>query len=522
MLCLTAGEIETAYPSYLRDESKLPGGRAELLFFPTNEMELIAALKTLASRGMTATISGGRTGIVGGAVPDGGGLISLERMNQILGPEWRPKIGKWIVRLQAGVTVAGLNDYLQKTELSRDLASPEFDREDGAGPAHYFYPVDATEDSAQIGGNVATNASGARSFHYGPTRPHIHSLRLVLVDGTTLQVTRGECRADNSGRFREIFPGKDLVLPDYYSPAIKNAAGYFRQESMDLIDLFIGSEGTLAVISEVELVLSPKPGQILAFLIFCPNLENALSLVARAHSLPSTERPLAIEYFDRGSLNLLRNCGSETNDATLAGLPEAAAAIMVELAVTESAIEPTLELWEELLAGLGISPDTAWIEEEGKARNRLRHLRHALPETVNRLIASRQNVEPLLHKVSTDFAVPPDFLGQLIEHYQKALCNLDYVIFGHIGDAHLHANVLPRNLNELKAAKTAYHDIAHWVLSVGGTVSAEHGIGKLKRDMLELMYGPEAITQMRRVKGFFDPDGRLNPGVLLLPHTEPE
>lgn len=517
MLCVAGGEIETSYPSYLRDESKLSGGRADLLFFPESEAEVIDSLKILSGKGLPVTVSGGRTGIVGGAAPFGGCLISLEKMNRLIGFGKSPD-GQCLIRLQAGITVRELNRALRLKDFRQFSFFTEADHKSAAlflaDPQEYFYPVDATEDSAQIGGNAATNASGARSFHYGPTRSHISALRVVLTDGSALAVRRGEYTADRSGRLGRIFQDQELIAPNYRLPGVKNAAGFFSGEGLDLIDLFIGSEGTLGIITEVELLLSPKPEEVLTFLVFCSKLENTLDLVDRARSLPSGNRPLAIEFFDQRSLAFLRSFGAAERDPVLAGLPEAAAAVMFEVGALDAPMEDLLTLWEELLPQCGISTEDAWIEEEGSARNRIRHIRHALPESINNLIARRQWGCPGIRKVSTDFAVPSQYLQQLIESYQLALGDLDYVLFGHIGDAHLHANVLPRDLKELETAGDAYHDIAHWVVSVGGTVSAEHGIGKLKRDLLELMYGPEALAEMRRVKEYFDPEGRLNPGVM--------
>lgn len=490
-------EIEELFPAYLRDESKLTGGRADLLCFPESEAEVAEALAQFSARGLPVTVSGGRTGIVGGAVPPGGGLLSLEKMCRVLDLRWDAERAEWFVRVQPGLTLAGLRRFLA------DPGSVPAD-----WPGSHYYPIDPTEESSQLGGNAATDASGARSFAYGSTRRWVRSLRAVLADGTVLALRRGERIADAGGSLGEIIPGRGLLrAPDHPRPAVKNAAGYQGGAGLDPIDLFLGSEGTLGVITELELALTRRPEKLLNLMVFCPALQAALDLVEAARDLEDRRRPLAIEFFDRRSLAFLSARGAAAN------IPAAAAAILLEIPAAEADLEETLSFWEDLLARLGLGAAPTWIEEEGEAGGgRLSAFRHALPETVNNLIAERQRSCPVLHKLSTDFAVPAAGLRAMIALYQERLADLEYVLFGHIGESHLHANVLPRNPEELERAKAVYGEIAAWAVAAGGTISAEHGVGKLKKDLLALMYGERGLAEMRRIKAYFDPLGRLGPG----------
>lgn len=149
---------------------------------------------------------------------------------------------------------------------------------------------------------------------------------------------------------------------------------------------------------------------------------------------------------------------------------------------------------------------------------KLKLFRHAVPEEVNRRIGERKQVYPELTKLGTDFSVPNDCLLQVMQRYQDDLntAGLEHVIFGHIGNNHLHVNILPRNMEEYATGKRLYRAWAEQVVTWGGSVSAEHGIGQLKCDLLALMYGPTGLAAMQHLKQIFDPTHRLNPGCLFM------
>ncbi|MGB9885473.1 MAG: FAD-binding oxidoreductase [Moorellales bacterium] len=507
---------------YLRDESRYGPGRADAVLFPTGEEEVAQILARAQERCTPVTVSGGRTGAVGGAVPEGGIVLSLERLNRFLGLIRHPEKEAWLLRLQPGVTLAELNRALKERDLpglsERELRPFQNQRRG------YFYPPDPTEPSCQIGGTVATNASGARSFRYGQTRGYVWGLRVVLPTGEVLSLRRGELLAYGwqasiplSGRRLSV------ALPTYEPPPVKNAAGFYSRPDMDLIDLFIGSEGTLGVITEVELVLVPEPAGFMEALAFFPTEEAALAFVAAARRDPELT-PSTLEFFDSHSLRLLNAFRHRRDPEIYPPLPEAGAAVLFEQPLLfggeeEEEEEEILAAWELRLRAHGSSPAATWAGTDPRMRGRLRALRHALPEAVNLLVAENKKACPPVHKLSTDFAVPDQAQEIMFDAYRETYRRLgvEYVVFGHAGQNHLHTNLLPKSETELARCAEAVTELAHLAVSLGGTVSAEHGIGKLKRHLLPLMYGQEGVRQMRELKRALDPNLVLNRGNLFLP-----
>lgn len=508
--------ISRDYSAYLQDESRLAGGQAEALFFPRTEGELAAAIRTCAATGCSATFSAARTGISGGAVPPGGALISLERMHGILGIGYDPQEKAWYLSCLPGTSLTEINDLLLQGKMTglQDLEGQALERFQQERPRLY-YPVDPTETNASLGGTVATNASGARSFRYGPTRNWVRRLRVVLANGMLLNIQRGQCRAAPTGFV--IRCGErhlHLPLPGYRMPEVKNAAGFFSRDGMDLIDLFIGSEGLLGVFSLVEIRLTERPRDF-SILLFFATAGEAFRFVAAARSDPDL-KPEFLEYIDAHGLDLLRRTQSE--DPLPLGVPplpgQARAAVFCNLSLNDSSLEQGIRRLQPLLETNGGSMEHSWGALESREQERLRLLRHALPETVNSIISRRQAQFPGLHKLGTDLAVGNEDFLELEAFCRTSLeqAGLEYVAFGHIGDNHLHFNILPRNEQELEQARDLYRTLADKALSLSGTISAEHGIGKLKRDYLPAMYGEAGIAGMRRVKQVLDPGGLFNPG----------
>ncbi len=507
-------EIQERYAVYLQDESRYGEPNALRLYFPASEAQLSAVLREMNEARTPVTISAGRTGIVGGAVPSGGILVSLERMKYLSGP--RPdKNGRWLLTAGPAVTIE---------ELVRHTEDANRGRKEGP---QLFYPPDPTETTAHLGGTVATNASGARSFRYGPTRSFVEGLRVVLAAGDVLDLHRGEITASDSGTFDiQLRDGTVLAVPvpSLKQTVAKSTAGYYSGAGMDLIDLFIGSEGTLGVISEVTVLLVEKPEALLSSVSFFPSEDRALQFVCalRLDSGPAGRgglEPEAIEYFDGRSLDLLRTRRQEEGaSSSLPELPgEARAAVFFEHAYTEESLEPICEQLDDLLSSCDSSMDSSWGGLDETELVKMKALRHGLPEAVNAIIGQRKSRDPAIHKVSTDMAVPDDQLEKMLAFYREKLepCGLDFVIFGHIGDNHLHVNILPRSAGEMELARELCTEFAGEAIRLGGTVAAEHGIGKIKRDLLAQMLGEEGIRQMQEVKRSLDPNWILNPGDIL-------
>jgi len=521
--------VRTEYEKYLTDESRCGEGRARIIFFPESEEQICAFLRRMCSESIPVTISAGRTGIVGGAVPPGGAILSTEKMNKILGLRLDSATGEWLVEVQPGVILRDLHTKIERKEFRELLTyASESEKEDLKrfleDPRRYFYPPDPTEDSSTIGGNIATNAAGARTYKYGSTRRFVRRIRVALANGDILDIRRGQVFACPRRTFEvQLSDGRcaTIQLPSYVIPHVKNVAGYYVEEGMDLIDLFIGSEGTIGVVTEAELALAQRLGNLLTALIFFPLERDAIGFVHRVrgdhpNGRAYAELPESIEYFDSNSLNLLRLRRKEsTTPLEIPEFPEGAvAAILLEQSYVEEEFEKFIEALDVSLRENGSSLEDTMSTTDDADRKRLTNIRHALPETVNQRIASRKRLVPEVHKVGTDTAVPDQYLDAMLDYYVKRLVEerFEYVIFGHISENNLHVNILPNTLEELKRAERLAEEFARYTVEHGGTVSGEHGVGKLKRNLLKVMYGERGVEEMFQVKKALDSKLILNPG----------
>jgi len=501
---LSQNKIAHDYCDYLQDESRMTEGYADQLIFPFNEYQIIDILATNFKSKQLITISGARTGLVGGAVPMGGILMSTDRMRSVLNVQSNEAEAS--VTVQPGITLTELSEYL-KNYLPQ-----------------WFYPPDPTEKSASIGGTVAANASGSRSYKYGQTRRYVKRLRVVLCDGTLLEIKRGDFYLTPNQIY--IIQGEQrqfkFSIPDIDTTWIKNTAGYFICPEMDLIDLFIGSEGTLGVITEIELNLTARPNHIFAAIAFFHSEKDAVQFVfdiKRSVKKQSAIDPSAIEFFDRQSIRLLRNEQENGRfQSEIPRLPDSAeAAVFFEQEYPdERSLENMYSAYDAILQNQHISMDQTWGGMTNEEIEKLDRFRHMLPETVNMIIGQRQNKIPGLHKISTDFVVPEEQLNCMIRVYKNLLnkSGLDYVIFGHIGENHLHVNIIPKDSSELKNAKLVYLQLAREAVRLGGTISGEHGIGRLKKNLLNVMYDQKLLTQFHQIKLAFDPYSCLENGVI--------
>lgn len=507
-------QVATSFPDYLRDESRCRG-RADGIAFPETEAEVCSLLAECARRSVPVTVQGARTGLTGGAVPDGGVILSVSHMGRILGARTGPE-GECLLAVQPGLRLEELRSVLagvgEAAAGHRALGD--------AGGEERFFPPDPTEATASLGGMAACNASGALSFRYGPTRRHVHALRLALADGDLLVLERGVHRCHGDTMEMRTQGGRSISCrrPALNMPAVKHAVGYFSQAGMDLVDLFIGAEGTLGVITELELRLSPVPGCIWGVVAFLDGENAAVSLAGalRAGSL----RPAAMEYFSPEVLELLqRHKGSHPGVEAMPPLPTLPrAALYLEYHHPDGAAgDRAMAALMDVLTGHGGDPDRVWVAQEPRELERFKAFRHAAPECVNLRLDELRRSEPRLTKLATDLAVPDRAFGALLERYRRDLgaSGEECALFGHLGDNHVHVNVLPRNLEAYRAGAAMVVEWAHLSVALGGTVSAEHGIGKLKRSMVEIQFGRGGTEEMERVKRAFDPDLLLNRGTLI-------
>lgn len=529
-------KVSKDHNEYMRDESRKVGS-ADSISFPKTEMEVIEIMKRCRSESIQVTIQGARTGITAGAVPQGGHVLNLAGMNRITGLRYDNESNIFYITVQPGVLLADLRKAVSNKEFDTE-GWPEYSLKAldvMKSSADCFFPPDPTETSASIGGMVACNASGARTYCYGPTRNYVESLRVVLADGSVLSLRRGEHKAQGRHFSVAADTGRVIsgVLPKYTMPDVKNASGYYVMDDMDLIDLFIGSEGTLGIISQVELQLIKEPLQIWGLMFFFREEGSATKFVRalRGEKLEFSNAgagkasddmefcPAAIEYFNGDALELLRV--QKESNAAFSNISDVDrkfnSAIYVELhGDTEDDVMESMGEALERAENCGGCESDTWVASTPQLMENMKLFRHAVPEAVNMFIDQRRRGDPDITKLGTDMAVPDDRLEEVMQMYKTDLAEagFDSVMFGHIGNNHIHVNILPRTMEEYSKGKELYAKWAQKVLEAGGTVSAEHGIGKLKISFLKMMYGTEGINEMSAVRAAFDPDGILNKGNL--------
>jgi D-lactate dehydrogenase (cytochrome) len=495
-----------AIQSFVEDSSHLRGGFAESVVFPETVAEVAEILSRATKSQTPVTVSGAGTGTVAGRIPFGGIVLATDKLNQIRAIVHNDRGGGHAV-VEAGVTLGDLQRAIDSERL--------------------MYPPDPTERDCFLGGNVATNASGARTFKYGPTRNYVERLKIALANGEVIDLRRGAIQADQKGRISIPLPSGENIsaqLPTYRMPSVrKNAAGYYVAPGMDVIDLFIGSEGTLCVIVEIEVKLLPKPVGLLSGVVFFKSEEELLAFVRTAReasfktrgsspalregvstaaTLPPGLDARALEYFDFESLRFLRQKYEQVP-------AHAIGAIFFEQETTPATEDSLMTEWLALLESHQALIESSWFATNETDQAKLREFRHALPVLMNEWFAHYKQ-----RKVSTDMSVPDEAFAGLLSFYQSSLRggSLRYTIFGHIGDNHVHVNILPTNDEEAAKAGEIYQKFIRYAVDVGGSISAEHGIGKIKREYLRELYGEKYVREMAELKTAFDPARILGRG----------
>jgi D-lactate dehydrogenase (cytochrome) len=504
--------------SHLQDAAHFPGGHSRALVTPESEADVAAAL----ALGSSVLPIGAQSSLTGGATPMGDVILSTARMKAI---EW---LSAGAVRVQPGVSLIELDSVLA-TKGAR-------------------YPPVPTYTGATVGGVVATNAAGAATFKYGSTRDWVRALTVVLPCGEVLEIERGEVLAHAEGYFdiRSSARTQRLVVPRYHMPRVaKLSAGYYARPGMDLIDLFIGAEGTLGVVTSVTLRIVPtRLAQCVAF-VPCPSRLSGSELVRalreRSHSTWNNHDPngidvAAIEHIDRRCLDLLREDGLDRlNGVMCSRQTELALLVTIELPVDFTAARAYDEIGRarepdspdgplvrfcRVLDAAGLL-DEVEIAVPGEV-TRLHQLlaaREAVPAAVNaRVGRAQRDVDPRIEKVAADIVVPTERLRELFDRCDEEFSRraLDAAVWGHISDGNLHPNVIARSAAEVEAGKAAMLSIGRAAIALGGAPLAEHGVGRNlgKQQLLRELYGEAGVAEMQQVKQTLDPEWRLSPGVI--------
>ncbi len=426
---------------------------------PESEEEVAEIVRHCCAHEIPITPQGLRSSTVGGPLAFGGVAMSLERMARTIDVD----VDRRIAIVEPGVNLG---------EFKRTLAD-----------LGLFYPPDPTsENECTVGGSVLTNASGSRSYRYGATRAYVRSLRIILGDGRVTEIAR--------------------------SRATKNTVGYFAFQ--DPVDLLVGSEGTLGIVTRVTLDLLPAPPGFFSGMAFFLRLPDALAFVVGADRArrDGILAPRCFELFDNASLDLIRP------EAGGLGIPaEARAAIFFEQECEPGVVNDELQAWFTILEDHRALSDDTIVAAGESQQLQLRKMRHALPAAMDE--AGKRARENGGLRLSPDWAVPLDAMPQVVHTATQITRDLfggRCVRFGHVGNGHPHFNLVADDAVALERAKEATHRMAMLAVERGGTVTAEHGVGKLKRDYLQYQYPSWVVDGMRATKKAVDPAGILAPG----------
>ena len=413
--------------------------------FPASHTEVLAAVKLCNEFKVPLTARGLGSSTTGSAVPVAGGLVlALERMNRI-------------IRLDAG-----------NRALITEVGATNAAVQEAAAREGFFWPPDPTSAGySTVGGNLACGAGGPHAVKYGTTRDNVLGLRAVLGSG------------------------QELAAGVYTT---KGAMGY------DFTRLLIGSEGTLAVITEATLKLTPRPEAVRTLRAVYADMTTAAAAVSRIMAQPVT--PCVLEFIDRASIGMIR--GYAGND-----LPESAGAmLLIEVDGRPAELDAAAAAVEQAALGEGCVEFRAARDDRESAA----------------LWTSRKALSPALRKIAPkkineDVVVPvsrmADFIGRL-EQLSKQY-GIPIVNFGHAGNGNIHVNLLvdPDDKAQMQNAEPCLKEVFQTVLSMQGTLSGEHGVGLEKRPFMGLEFDAPTLELMRKIKQEFDPNGILNPGKLL-------
>jgi glycolate oxidase len=442
---LLAGDPDLLDP-WARDESDLGSFPPEAVVRAESEADVVAVLEVASRHRVPVVPVGGRSGKSGGSLAVEGGIaLSTERMNRILEVSGEDLVA----RVEPGVVLAALQAEVEKHGL--------------------FYPPDPNSlETCTLGGNVAENAGGPRALKYGVTREYVLGLRAVL-------------------------PGGEVIRTGHRS--IKGVAGY------DLTSLLVGSEGTLAVVTEIMVKLLPRPRHVATALVAFADVDAASRAVSRV--LAQGVIPRCLELMDDVSLAAIARTSPGRFPA------RAGALLLLE---TDGNDEEQVFGEMVRVAGL-VAADAAG--EVLVARDEAQ--RREIWEVRRYLSVNLKALHPL--KLSEDVAVPRSRIPEMVARAKGigARLGLTVATYGHAGDGNLHCNVLFDTAAERPRVDEAVAAMLRAAVELGGTITGEHGVGLAKRDFLELEQGAALVALQRRLKAVFDPLGILNPGKIFPP-----
>ena len=478
---------------YDRDSSNIEG-HSDMVCRPKNELETAMTLAVFHQTRHPLTVAAGKTNLTGSATPEGGGVLSTEKLISPFP----------VLNSDAQTICTPVGIYLE--EMRKEVLLQSQNR--------LHYPVDPTSrNEAMVGGTISCNASGFVPGPQGATRYWTESLELITPQGCKITAERNEFISEN-GEFILEFPKgeKTLSIPTYPRPEIKNASGVFSNESgvLDFVDLIVGSEGIFGIVTSVTFKVKPMPKEFLELFFPLPGEKQAVDF---HHYLSQywdgdLSQLSALEYFGYNCQNYMDNRSYFFADDNEVG-------IYLQIPLYNEELEEAAEKYLVMLekSKCGIQEDRILSLNNPENWKRFFTSRHSIP--ANALDKTRQMDT---WSILTDTIVPPEKFGEFLKSAHSILStgSMEYLLFGHLGDCHLHFHMIPSKSRQ-KEALMLYDKIVEESARLGGVYSAEHGTGKRKRPDFLRCYGEDAAEQIRRCKETFDPNNILNKGNVVYP-----
>ena len=472
-----------------RDWSNIPGD-AEYLTRPINDIQCALVLYICNQLKIPVTISAGKTNLTGSATPMGGLILSVINMRS---PNTLVNKKNKTVQVAVGTTLEDM-----RTEIL-NISNQSL-----------CYPVDPTSrKDALIGGTVSCNASGFIPGEKGATRYWVNKIKIILPNGYNKKITRGEFISKNTQFNLQCGDEKILIeVPDYHRPKIKNASGPFTADDneIDFIDLIIGSEGIFALITEVEFNLSNTADKYLDLFITLRSEQEAIKLRGFLEKKNIIYDLTALEYFGYNCQNYMLHKKQLFKDEMSVG-------IYLQYPVIDELIDHSIEKWIKLLdqSNCNIKDDDIILLNSPENWRIFFEARHSMPA---KALEKTKELDAI--SIITDTIVPYENFNEFINFSHSILQHnkIEYLLFGHLGDCHLHFHVIYTK-EEALIINDIYQQIIRKSAKLGGVYSAEHGTGKRKTiDFLEC-YGQEAANQVQQCKLAFDPNNILNKGNII-------
>ena len=473
---------------YNHDWSNMKG-RADALCRPRSKIECAIVMRVCYKQKIPITISAGMTNLTGSATPNGGIIISITKMDEI---GMIDSINNEI-DCSPGTYLENLRDHVIQ-ESNNTL----------------IFPVDPTSrKEAMVGGSISCNASGFTPGEKGAMRYWVNGIELILTNGEMITVSRKQYISKNGCFIINYSNGDESIIkiPTYNRVNLKNASGPYSASNgaMDFIDLIVGSEGIFGCITNATLKLQNRPSDYLNLFVKLKNESDAFKLYLdfSNHLSGDMSQLSGFEYFGKNCSSYMVNSEYLFDDANNVG-------VYIQIPIYNESMDEIIEKWYDILMNFEYINDDRQILslDDTRSWKMFFESRHSLPAN-----ALQKAKEYNTASIITDTIVPPTSFSEFINKTHKLIKknNIDYLLFGHLGDCHLHFHLIPDKNNE-KLALQCYHEIIRLSSSLGGVYSAEHGTGKRKKQDFIECYGKEAAKQIKTCKEGFDPNFLLNRG----------